>query len=71
MQIFRFDPAAVVAIEALPLMVPQIRDEQVREILRDQPFRFERRGLFHWATGDSINKFFNLKEFSNGSTRSA
>ena len=52
----------VVAIEASPLLIVAIRQAQVEEVLNDRPFRFFRLGLFHWALGEHINKFFNLED---------
>ena len=58
----RFESGQTVALEALPLLIPNITDKKVQQVLRDKPFRYERRGLQHWALGESVNKYFNLNK---------
>jgi hypothetical protein len=62
MRLQAFNGDDVVAIEALPLLIVDIGQTQVEEVLNDRPFRFFRLGLFHWALGEHINKFFNLED---------
>ena len=58
----RFESEQVVALEALPLLIPNITDKKVQQVIRDKPFRLERAGLHHWALGESINNHFNLSK---------